>query len=247
MLFLHAGSLQRVQAHDHPNIGRLLQPRDFSRLADSLAAGYSVAIDNDGYKGVDFPKFAKMLASIRETLWGELPDARQLLQQAGFAWQPPSDDGEPSPLGPPPPMLGPAPANFLWVVVPDVVANAHETYRYFQWLHPVMCDLPLAYAVQDGSGDVGIPWDAQNLRCLFLAGSDEYKLSSEMAQIAAAGKARKLWIHGARCNSAKRTRHFASIGCDSFDGTGASTWPSKLPEYLEWASAPVPAQQRLFL
>jgi hypothetical protein len=247
VLFLHAGSLQRVQAHDHPNIGRLLQPRDFSRLADTLAAGYSTAVDNDGYKGVDFPKFSKMLASIRDTLWGELPTAAQLLQHAGFTWPAANESGEANPLGPPHPMLGPAPANFLWVVVPDVVADARETYRYFQWLHPAMCDLPLAYAVQDGSGDVGIPWDAPNLRCLFLAGSDEYKLSSEMAEIAAAGKARGLWIHGARCNSAKRTRHFASISCDSFDGTGASTWPRLLPEYLEWASAPPPAQQRLFL
>jgi hypothetical protein len=236
-----------VQAHHHPNLGRLLQPRDFSRLADTLAAGYSVAIDNDGYKGVDFPKFARMLASIRRTLWGELPSSGQLTLHAGLGWPQPVNQTEPNPLGVPPPMLAPAPKNFLWVVVPDVVANARKTYGYFQWLHPMMCDLPLAYAVQDGSGEVGIPFGAPNLRCLFLAGSDRYKLSSEMAEIAAAGKARGLWIHGARCNSAKRTRHFASIGCDSTDGTGASMFPKKIPEYLEWASAPPPAQQRLFL
>jgi hypothetical protein len=247
VLFLHAGSLRRVQAHDHPNIGRLLQPRDFSRLGDTLAAGYMVAIDNDGYKGVDFPKFARMLASIRNTLWGEAPTSRQLLLHAGFPWPSDPEHGEQNPLGEPPPMLCPAPPNLLWVVVPDVVANARETYSYFQWLHPTMCDLPLAYAVQDGSGDVGIPFDAPNLRCLFLAGSDRYKLSSEMAEIAAAGKKRGLWIHGARCNSAKRTRHFASIGCDSFDGTGASMFPKKIPQYLGWAAAPPPAQQHLFL
>jgi hypothetical protein len=51
VLFLHAGSLRRVGAHHHPNIGRLLQPKDFSRLADTLAAGYKVGIDNDGWKG----------------------------------------------------------------------------------------------------------------------------------------------------------------------------------------------------
>ena len=64
-MFLHAGSLRRVQAHHHPNIGRLLQPRGYSRLADTLGAGYQVAIDNDGWHGVDFPKFTRMLASIR--------------------------------------------------------------------------------------------------------------------------------------------------------------------------------------
>jgi hypothetical protein len=53
-----------------------------------------------------------------------------------------------------------------------------------------------------------------------------------------------LLIHGARCNSGKRARYFASIGCDSFDGTGASMFPKLLPEYLEWAASP-PPQHRI--
>jgi len=231
VLFLHAGSLRRVQEHDHPNIGRFLQPRDFSRLTDTLAAGYKVAIDNDGYRGVDFEKFGRMLGKIRGELWGEPPTARQLLLDAGLPW--------PAGLGEAPARTGPIPENLLWVLVPDVVADATETFRYFQWLHPLMADLPLAFAVQDGAGDVGIPWDAPNLRCLFLAGSTEYKLSAEMTEIAAAGKSRGLWIHGGRCNSERRARHFASIGCDSFDGTGASKWPSKVPKYLAWSEVPV--------
>jgi hypothetical protein len=192
---------------------------------------------------VNFEKFARMLASIRDTLWGALPSTGPLIQHAGLTWPQAPNRTTPNPLGGPPPMMGPAPANFLWVVVPDVVADARETYSYFQWLHPAMADLPLAYAVQDGSGDVGVPFGAPNLRCLFLAGSDRYKLSAEMAEIAAEGKARGLWIHGGRCNSAKRAKHFASLGCDSFDGSGASKWSQKVPEYLGWAAAP--AQQRL--
>lgn len=239
MLFLHAGSLQRVEANHHPNIGRMLQPRDFSRFTDTLAAGYMVGIDNDGYHGVNFDRFSRMLGRIRDELWGERPTATQLLRHAARQW--PVDAEQPSPLGLAPAPVGEAPENLLWVVVPDVVADAVETYRWFQWLAPSMSDLPLAFAVQDGAGDVGIPWDAPNLRCLFLAGSDQYKLSTEMAQIAAAGKKRGLWIHGGRCNSFRRARHFASIGCDSFDGTGASKWPSKVQEYLEWASAPAHA------
>ncbi len=235
MLFLHAGSLKRVQENHHPNLGRMLQPRDFSRFTDTLAAGYMVGVDNDGFHGVNFDRFSRMLGVIRDELWGEQPTAGQLLcHAAGGKW--PVE--EPSPLGPPPAMHGPTPENLLWVVVPDVVADAAETYRWFQWLAPSMSDLPLAFAVQDGAGDIGIPWDAPNLRCLFLAGSDRYKLSTEMAQIAQAGKKRGLWIHGGRCNSLRRARHFAAIGCDSFDGTGASKWPSKVQQYLEWASAP---------
>jgi hypothetical protein len=240
VLFLHAGSLKRVQENHHPNLGRLLQPRDFSRLTDTLAAGYMVGIDNDGYHGVDFERFSRMLRCIRAELFGELPTVRQLLRHAaGGRW--PFPEGELSPLGPAPSLLGPPPENFLWVVVPDVVADAAETYRWFQWLAPSMSDLPLAFVVQDGAGDVGIPWGAPNLRCLFLGGSDEYKMSKEMAEIAAEGKQRGLWIHGGRCNSFRRARHFASIGCDSFDGTGASKWPSKVQEYLDWASAPAHA------
>jgi hypothetical protein len=242
VLFLHAGSLKRVQENHHPNLGRMLQPRDFSRLTDTLAAGYPVGVDNDGYRGVDFERFSKMLCCIRDELFGELPTTGGLVCHAAGQWP---AEGEPSPLGPPRSLPDTPPENFLWVVVPDVVADAAETYRWFQWLAPSMSDLPLAFVVQDGAGDVGLPWDAPNLRCLFLGGSDEYKLSTEMAQIAVAGKERGLWIHGGRCNSFRRVRHFAAIGCDSFDGTGASKWPSKVQEYLEWASAP--AQQSLLV
>jgi len=243
VLFLHAGSLRRVRAHHHPNLGRLLGPRDFSRLSDTLAAGYQLAIDCDGWGGVDFPKFARMLARIRLSIFGELPCALQLIQHAGYPWPRVSDESRPDPFAQQPPMMPAPPGNLLWIVVPDFVANARDTYAQFQWLHPLMADLPLAFAVQDGAGDAGIPWGAPGLRCLLLAGSDSYKQSAEMAQIAAAGKRHGLLVHGARCNSAKRARYFASIGCDSFDGTGASRYPQLLPRYLAWASAPV--QQRL--
>ena len=89
VMFLHAGSLRRVQAHHHPNIGDCYS-RAATRLADTLGAGYQVAIDNDGWHGVDFPKFTRMLASIRLTLFGELPTIGQLIQHAGYPWPKPS-------------------------------------------------------------------------------------------------------------------------------------------------------------
>lgn len=210
MLFLHAGSLQRIQANHHPNIGRLLQPRDFSRLRDTLDAGYKVGIDNDAYQGkaVDFPRFDRMLANIRAAIAGE-----------------PTVDCEQSPS-----------ANLLWVLVPDVPRDARATRELFDALHESMGDLPVAYAVQDGAAEHGIPFDAPNLRALFLAGSNAYKESREMAEIADAAKARGLWLHGAPCNGERRARLFASLGCDSFDGTGASKFPALIPRYLRWAS-----------
>jgi hypothetical protein len=246
MLFLHAGSLTRVQAHDHPNIGRLLQPREFSRLGDTLKAGYGVALDNDGFKGVDIQKYAQMLAGVRRTVFGELPTIAQLNRHAGY----------PSPRyprlrivgreitdGSEPEMMPKPPANLLWIVVPDAVGDARKTLGYFQWLHPLVADLPLAFVLQDGAGDVGVPFGAPGLRCLFVGGSDAYKESAEAAELVAEGKRQGLLIHGGRCNSARRAHYFASIGCDSFDGTGASMFPKHIPKYLSWAAA-LP-QQRL--
>lgn len=68
---------------------------------------------------------------------------------------------------------------------------------------------------------------------------------SRLADTLGAGKRQGLLIHGARCNSGKRARYFASIGCDSFDGTGASTYPKLIPRYLRWAA--IPTQRRLFI
>jgi hypothetical protein len=127
MLYLHAGSLLRVRDHHHPNVGRLLQPCDFSRLHDTLVAGYKVGIDNDGWRGVDMPKYTRMLAKIRRGIFGDLPTMGQLIQHAGYPWPRPANPSEPNPFGEPPPMMPPTPANLLWVVVPDVVANARMT------------------------------------------------------------------------------------------------------------------------
>lgn len=171
------------------------------------------------------PRFARMVASIRAAVhFGEAPlePARSRRLAGNLA------------LAPPPAITRLVPRNLLWVVVPDVVADAHAT-RAVERLAPMLSDLPLAYAVQDGSGEVGVPWEEPALRCLFLAGSDRYKLSREMAEIAAAGRRRGLLVHGARCNSERRARHFVDIGCDSFDGTGASKYPSLIPDYLRWS------------
>jgi hypothetical protein len=208
MLFLHAGALERIRAHAHKNLGRMVQPRDCARLTETLEAGFKVAVDNDAFaRGVDLARFEQMLDAVRQAIAalsapGASPDAL---------------------------------ANLLWVVVPDVPGDAHTTLANFQAMSEAMADLPLAFAVQPGAADAGLPFDAPNLRCLFLAGPRPYKESREMAEIAAVGKARGLWLHGAPCNAAERARLFASLGCDSFDGTGASKYPGLIPEYLRWS------------
>lgn len=244
MMFLHAGSLTRVRAHQGANIGRLVQPHDFSRLIDTLAGGWHVGVDNGVYEGGEIDKFARMIDAIRRMLRGNSPSLRRLARHQGLPVQVNADPDRPSPFGEPP-MIAPPPANLLWVVVPDVAGDAAETYANFQWLAPLMRDLPLAYAVQDGAGDISIPFEHPNLRCLFLAGSDTYRQSGELAQIAAEGKRRGLLLHGAPCNSARRVAHFDRLGCDTFDGTGASRFPKLIPQYLQWASgSPAPSGSR---
>lgn len=208
MLFLHAGSLERIKKHSHRNLGRLVQPRDCTRLRDTLEAGVKVGVDNDAYtRRVNLPAFRELVGAVRRTL-----KEVRTPQAAG---------------------------NLLWVVVPDVPGDAHATARNFGAMNVELSDLPVAFAVQPGAAQAGIPFDAPNLRCLFLAGPRHYKESREMARIAAAGKARGLWLHGAPCNSLERARLFAELGCDSFDGTGASRFPALIHDYLRWSEVTV--------
>lgn len=45
----------------HPNLGRLVQPRHFPRIAETAAAGIPWAADNDCFQGLDAPAYVKML------------------------------------------------------------------------------------------------------------------------------------------------------------------------------------------
>jgi hypothetical protein len=208
MLFLHAGSLERLQRFNHRNLGRLVQPRDCTRLKDTLTAGFKVGVDNDAYtRGVNLPQFHQLVGAVRATI-AELQAAKATAAAAG---------------------------NLLWVVVPDVPGDAHATRANFEAMNDSLMDLPVAFAVQPGVASAGVPFDAPNLRCLFLAGPRHFKESAEMADIAAAGKERGLWLHGAPCNSMERAQLLAALGCDSFDGTGASRFPALIPRYLSWS------------
>lgn len=51
----------------HPagaHLGRLLTPRHYSRADDTAAAGVPWAADNDGFNGVDYPAFERMLDAL---------------------------------------------------------------------------------------------------------------------------------------------------------------------------------------
>lgn len=72
-----------------------------------------------------------------------------------------------------------------------------------------------AYAVQDGHPPDLVP----AADAIFLAGSTNYKLSSELAFIAMQAKHRGAWVHMGRANSLRRLRRAGEMHCDSADGT----------------------------
>lgn len=110
----------------------------------------------------------------------------------------------------------------LWVTCPDTVGNCIETRRKFNIWSPLIRDyrLPVAYVLQDGEQLHRIPWD--EIACLFIGGTTEYKLGEETREIVKYAKKLGKWVHMGRVNSVERIRYAQSIQCDSVDGTSFS-------------------------
>jgi hypothetical protein len=246
MLLFTSAALPQLHEHDHPNLGRLITPRHFPRLADTLAAGYPVAADNDCFRGYRPEAIARMCQAIAP--W---PSLRARLRKAwpGTLVAPTQYDDLPA-----------VHPNFMWLAVPDVVrcacgseavcsarrrthacaprGDAQATLELFRLWHAFLVHLPLAYVAQDDSERVGLPWSAPGLRAIFIGGSTEWKLGPAAALVIAEAKRRGLWVHIGRVNSWRRARYFAALGAHSFDGTGSSiARDTNLPHYLRWASA----------
>jgi hypothetical protein len=202
--------------HGDTHLGRLARPRHIGRLRDTLDAGFQIGIDNDAFSHWNAAAFINKIRLVEQAVWGRVlthTERTSALTALGL---------DPASIGlfnsPPAPPLH---DNLLWLTVPDVPFDAAATARRFAEWAPLLSHLPLALCVQDGAGDVGIPWPWPGLRCLFMAGSDSYKLSTDMADICREGKQRGLWIHCGRVNSRSRIRYLKALDCvDSIDGTG---------------------------
>lgn len=64
LILVHTAHPQAVQ-HAGPGFGRLLSPREFSRAADTAAAGIPWAADNDCFQRLDADAYLRMLHAIR--------------------------------------------------------------------------------------------------------------------------------------------------------------------------------------
>lgn len=139
-----------------------------------------------------------------------------------------------------------AAADCLFAVAPDVVGDAVATLeRSRPWLAKIRAlGYPVAFVLQDGATDDLIPWD--ELDCLFIGGSTEYKLGPEARRYVAEAKRRGKWVHMGRVNSGRRCEYATAIGCDSVDGTYLTFGPDKnLPDVLGWLAS-ANEQMRLF-
>lgn len=178
--------------HPHPNLGRLLSPRQYSRAADS-ASLMPVAADNDCYQGLKRDAFVRMLDAI-----GGVP--------------------------------------LLFIAVPDVVADWKATARRFgRWRDRVKQAGPVALCAQDGL--TRPPWD--ELDCLFIGGSTQWKLSASAHRLVLEAREHGKHTHMGRVNTARRMTLAASWGIDSIDGTSVSMYRrTHLPTRLAQAGAP---------
>lgn len=109
-----------------------------------------------------------------------------------------------------------------WIVVPDVVCDAHGTLDAFdRWWQRLRGSGLLLLALQNGMSESDVDGVLRTGVGLFIGGSDDWK-ERTAAQWGAFARARSLYLHMGRVNTARRISIAASAGCDSIDGTSAS-------------------------
>jgi hypothetical protein len=121
----------------------------------------------------------------------------------------------------------------LFAVLPDVFADPRATrLRSSPYISTVrQLGFAPAYVSQDGE----IDWP-DDVACLFIGGTDAWKLSEPSYRLALKAKQAGLWVHMGRVNSMQRLRACSvSNRIDSADGTFVRHGPDRrLPEVFDW-------------
>ena len=115
-------------------------------------------------------------------------------------------------------------ATCLFVVVPDVVADAAATLQRFKQYRPLIKNLPAAFVSQDGIELLAdsIPWD--DFSAVFIGGTDKHKLGASGRWVMQEARERGKWVHVGRVNSPSRIVQLWEA--DSWDGTHLGFNPS---------------------
>ncbi|HXJ30391.1 MAG TPA: hypothetical protein VNG35_07110 [Gemmatimonadales bacterium] len=129
----------------------------------------------------------------------------------------------------------------LFVVAPDVLhrddngnvyGDPEATYALSPRYFPLLRSLAyrVAYVSQDGATRDLVPWD--EIDCLFVGGSDAWKLSDASVTLIREAQERGLWTHMGRCQAREsiggRIGAAHALGIDSGDGTVLARDPSRL-------------------
>lgn len=114
-----------------------------------------------------------------------------------------------------------------WVAVPDCVGSARRTREVWKYrFDMVPAGWPLAYVCQDGSEDIGIPWD--DCAAVFIGGHDQWKDGRHAADIVKTAKMLGKLVHVGRVNGRSRFKHFEKLGADTCDGSSIAQRDCKL-------------------
>lgn len=121
----------------------------------------------------------------------------------------------------------------LFAVAPDKLADPAATRRRSAPFLPILRALGYRAAFVAQDGEEAPPWE--DFDCLFMGGTDAWKLSEPAFALARAARARGKWTHCGRINSWRRIRAVAFGGYDSADGTYLRFGPAVLlPNMLGW-------------
>lgn len=131
----------------------------------------------------------------------------------------------------------------------DVRGDPYATLARFWSYQHVVRDLfyRVAFVSQDGATPDLIPWD--DIDCLFVGGSDEWKLSDPSVALIHEAQERGLWTHMGRCQArgtvSGRIAAAHALGMDSSDGTVLARDPGRLQHVVRGLEA-LNAQRELF-
>lgn len=119
----------------------------------------------------------------------------------------------------------------VFVCLPDVVGSARRTLDLFRYFEQATNGLPRALVLQDGIGDVEIPWD--KIDAVFIGGTDKFKIAPEAFQAARCARMLGKWVHVGRVNEIKRLRDWLDLA-DSIDGSGVSRYDHMLQDLVHF-------------
>jgi hypothetical protein len=117
----------------------------------------------------------------------------------------------------------------LFVCLPDVVGDARRTLELFQHFEEATKGLPRALVLQDGIGELDIPW--MDIDAVFIGGSDAFKTSLEAINAAKTANMMGKWVHVGRVNTVDRVRNWLGLA-NSIDGSGISRYDHMLSSVI---------------